>query len=363
MNFRDKFWQVLSEIEISNDMSSDERREKLNKVAEVIRPHLPKSVFKYRVCNKDNRDALARNVIYAPPASYMNDPFDSLVYVDREYIIDGAKYGLSRQFIDDVRARKSLPDSVARLLPEDVAHSILEELLKLSEEEIDKRVSENTAYLQDVIFNVDVYIRKCIKDVQNISFITSFAATPDDPSMWNRYAGEGEGFVLEYPVDDTRFDFCRMCPNANTDKCDKSIVEANWYPIVYRDERFDATSHIDNYIGKQVLSLLNPDHQSNYIPDILFYDKCCLVKGKTWERENEWRLVCYPKWQITEIKPIAIHASAPTAIYYGPEIKEEDFRLLHTIIEGLRSKGATIKEYQMYLDPYSRDFNLKCKEI
>lgn len=363
MNFREEFWQILSEIEISNDMSSDERREKLNKVAEVIRPHLPKSVFKYRACNSKNLDALARNVIYAAPASYMNDPFDSLVYVDREYIIDGAKYGLSRQFIDDVRSRRSLPDSVSRLLSEEVAHSILEELLKLSEEEIEKRASENAAHLQDIISNIDLYIKQCIKDVQNIAFITSFAATPDDPSMWNRYAGEGEGFVLEYPVEDTRFDFCRMCPNANTDKCDKSIVEANWYPIVYRDDRFDATSHIDNYIGKQVLSLLNPDHRINYIPDILFYDKCCLVKGKTWERENEWRLVCYPKWQITGVKPIAIHASAPTAIYYGSEIKEEDYRLLHNIIDGLRSKGATIKEYQMYLDPYSRDFNLKCNEI
>lgn len=363
MNFRDKFWQALSEIEISEDLPSEKMAEKLSKVEEIIKPHLPPSVFKYRSCNKNNCDALARNVIYAAPASYMNDPFDSLVYVDKEYIINSVRYGLSRQFIDDIRLRKSLPDSILKLLSEDTAHAIVEEFLKLTEEEIEKLASENAVRLQDIIVNIDLYIKQSIKDIQNLSFISSFATTPDDPSMWNRYAGEHKGFVLEYPVDNTRFDFCRMCPDANTDKCDKSIVQAYWYPIVYRDERFDATIHIDNRIGKLALALLNPGQPINYIPDMLFYDKCCLAKGKTWERENEWRLVCYPKWRMTEIKPVAIHTPVPTAIYYGSEIKEEDFRLLHNIIADLRSKGANIKEYQMYMDPYSKDFNLKCREV
>ena len=51
------------------------------------------------------------------------------------------------------------------------------------------------------------------------------------------------------------------------------------------------------------------------------------------------------------------------AIYYGSEIAEEDLRLLHRIIEDFRAKGVVIKEYKMYLDPYSRDFNLKCREM
>lgn len=64
-----------------------------------------------------------------------------------------------------------------------------------------------------------------------------------------------------------------------------------------------------------------------------------------------------------EIKPVAIHTHAPCAIYYGSEIAEEDFRLLHRTIEDFRTKGVVIKEYKMYLDPYSRDFNLKCREM
>lgn len=363
MGFREEFWNAISEVEIAKDLSIEEKRERLLRIENILKPYLPDRVFKYRSCTIRNIDALARNVLYAVPASYMNDPFDSLVYVDKALIAESVKYGFSRRFVDDIREKGSLPESLNKLLPNEYAQELLDNCLKLTEEEVNEKVYANSKILQSVIDNVNNFIDVCIKDLQNRSLISSFASSLFDSSMWNRYAGDNSGFVLEYAVEDTRFDLCRVCPNIHTDQCDNSIVQAYWYPIVYREERFDATAWVDYKIAEMALTSSDSKKDGGYLPDILMYDKCCLVKGMAWEKEQEWRLVCYPSSPMIDTRPVAIHVPQPRAIYYGYKIADEDFRLLHKIIEDLRSKGAVIKEFRMYLDPYSRDFELKVREI
>lgn len=359
MNFREEFWQALSEIKIAKNFSHDEAEKQSAKLDELLRSHLPKRVFKYRVCDTRSIDALSRNVLYAPPASYMNDPFDSLVYVDKDYIIDSVKYGLSRKYIEDIRTQKALPESVSKILSKETAQHILDKCMSLSEDEITRMEKGNVQELDNVISNINVFIDNAIKELQKQSYICSFASSNNNPSMWNRYADNSKGFVLEYEIDSPRFDPCKTCLKALHPDCDGSIVAAFWFPIVYLDERYDATEWVDCKVAQLVFNALEQVH----IPDLLIYDKCCLVKGKQWEGEEEWRLICYPGFHMPEVKPIAIHTPFPSAIYYGSEMAEEDYRLLHMTIEELRGKGANIKEYKMYLDPYSRDFNLKCREV
>ena len=359
MNFREEFWQALSEIRIAKDISHDEAEKQQAMLDELLRSHLPKRVFKYRACDTRSIDALSRNVLYAPPASYMNDPFDSLVYVDKDYIVDSVRYGFSRKYIEDIRTHKVLPESVSKILSKETVQQIIDKCLGLSEDEITRMEKENMQDLDNVISNINVFIDNAIKELQKQSYICSFASSNNNPSMWNRYADNSKGFVLEYEVDSPRFDSCRTCSKAYTPDCDNSIVYAFWFPIVYLEERYDATEWVDYKVAQLAFNTSDQIH----IPDLLLYDKCCLVKGKQWEGEDEWRLVCYNRSHMPEVKPLAIHTPSPCAIYYGSEIKDEDFRLLHKTIEELRAKGANIKEYKMYLDPYSRDFNLKCREM
>lgn len=108
MGFREEFWQKISAIEITKDLSLEEKTNKLTQIEGFLKPFLPNSVFKYRSCNSRNMDALARNVLYAVPASYMNDPFDSLVYVDKDFIAESLRYGFSRKFVEDIRNEQIL---------------------------------------------------------------------------------------------------------------------------------------------------------------------------------------------------------------------------------------------------------------
>ena len=288
MGFREEFWQVLSEINIANNFLKDEKVQWLSKLESHLNNHLPDRVFKYRACDTRSIDALSRNVLYAPPASYMNDPYDSLVYVDRDYIIESIKYGYSRNYIKDIRTQKTLPKSVVKLLPEEIAQQIIDSCLNLTEEEINEIENNNSQSVQQVIDNVNMFIDKAIKELQNRSYICSFASTHSDPSMWNRYADNNKGFVLEYEVNNTRFDTCRICKDLGTSKCDGSIAQAYWYPIIYREQRFDATEWIDYKVAQMAFASLGISCKSEYIPDILIYDKCCLLKGKAWEKEEEW---------------------------------------------------------------------------
>ena len=128
MGFREEFWQKISAIEITKDLSLEEKTNKLTQFEGFLKPFLPNSVFKYRSCNSRNMDALARNVLYAVPASYMNDPFDSLVYVDKDFIAESLRYGFSRKFVDDILLMQRILQTLSGII---FLYSILEPLLNL----------------------------------------------------------------------------------------------------------------------------------------------------------------------------------------------------------------------------------------
>lgn len=230
----------------------------------------------------------------------------------------------------------------------------------LSKEQIDEITKHNASTLNDLLQNIDIFINESIKDLQKQSLISSFGDNPCDASMWAYYAEEHKGYVLEYKVTSSTFDFCAVCQNADTESCDGSQVRARLYPIVYSDKRYDATEWVDSRIGTTSLKLVFREI-NDYIPDILAFDKSCLIKGKQWVHENEWRIVCYPVHTPKTSAPIAVHTHTPSSIYYGAKIADEDYRILHNTVENLRSSGAKIAEYRMVIDSDSDDFNMKTK--
>ena len=361
MTFREEFWDAFSKIEISRDLLPEKAAEKLNEIEARLRPHLPKSVFKYRSCNSRNFDALARNVIYAVPASYMNDPFDGLVYVDIDKIINDIKYGQSREFWEHIKEYGKLPESMEAFLTKESYDELLKLLTSLTNDEIEEKERTNSENLPDLISSVRSLVESLLVELQKTTLICSFASDYKQSSMWAYYAEDHTGYVVEYPVNGDRLDKCATCSKCYRG-CHKNKVRAQLYPMVYLEERYDATSHIDYTLGMYALQSCGIT-SNNVYPDMMFFDKCCLIKGKQWENESEWRVVCHQEPIMNEHIPVPVSVYPPRAIYYGARISDENYRLLHMVVQDLRAKGAEIKEYKMYMDLYSRDFTLKCKEI
>lgn len=356
-NFRKEFAQKLSETVINSTTPNEEVNRQVKDLVGFITDHLPKSIFRYRAGTIRNIEALAKNMTYGVPLSFMNDPMDGLVYVDKESIFEQAKFGLSKGFYDLVKLTNSLPDSADLYLDKNTSDLILQNILNLSQEEIEAKVAQNQQAEAEFIAELDKSIDAKIKELQESSLVVSFAETPYDNSMWAYYAENHTGFVIEYTPQDMRFDYCSHC-NQISPNCKAKQVQAYLYPIIYQEERVDATLWLDSYIGQCMYHYMGiAAHEYN--PDELFSHRICLVKDKQWAHEKEWRAVCKTEVPCEKGKAKPLPTPIPSAIYYGVHIAPETLSLLRGVIRALSiENNCKIKEYQMMIDLSAKDFAL-----
>ena len=55
-------------------------------ISEAITQMMPRSLFRFRSCDKRQIDAFEKNELYAVTADKFNDPYDPLVIFDNEFI-------------------------------------------------------------------------------------------------------------------------------------------------------------------------------------------------------------------------------------------------------------------------------------
>lgn len=357
-NFRKEFAQKLSETVITSTTSSEETERMAKELVRSITAILPRSIFKYRASTIRNIEALAKNMTYGVPMSFMNDPMDGLVYVDKEAIFKQAKFGLSKDFIDLVKSTKELPGALSLYMDEETGESILKTILQASEQEVEDLIKRNEQANTHILAGLDKFINDTIKELQETSLVASFSETPYNNSMWAYYAENHTGFVVEYAVQGARFDHCFYCKHQNSQKCKDNKIQGYLSPIIYQKERVDATLWMDSFIGQYILQqtgLL----EKTYTPDVLFPHRICLIKGEQWAHEKEWRVVCRIGEPCEKGKVKALPTPIPSAIYYGAHIAPESLSMLRGVIRALSiENNREIREYQMKIDQASKEFKL-----
>ena len=346
VDFRKAFAEKLNEFVIPSTTPQEDKSSMIKELDDLVLHNLPSSLYKYRSCNIRNIEALSRNVTYGVPVSYMNDPMDGLVYIDKNKIVEF------------VKSTKCLPSSMDIYLDDDKRESILNAILNSSEEDITTIITQNQQSEEELIAFIDKFIDDKIKELRDVSLISSFSETQYDNSMWAYYADNHSGFVIEYEPKSTRFDLCYNCSRYNPEKCKQRAVRGLLYPVIYQSERTDATMWLDAKLGELILKCTGLSDRV-YNPDILFYDRICLIKDKKWAHEKEWRIVCYPEKQCEIGKPVEMITPTPKAIYYGVNISSESLSMLRSVIQALSSISPTpIKEYQMKINYSDKDFEL-----
>lgn len=356
--FREEFAKKLSETVINSATPLEEVNRQVKDLVDFITTHLPQSIFRYRTCNIRNIEALAKNITYGVPMSFMNDPMDGLVYVDKESIFKQVRVGLSEEFYNIVKSTKCLPDSLYLYMDKKACDVMLQGILKLSHEDVENKVKQNKQVEADLISGLDKFIDNQISDLQDSSLVVSFAETQYDNSMWAYYAENHTGFVIEYAPQSMRFDYCCHCKNQNATECKNNRVQAYLYPMIYQSERIDATPWMDSHIGQHILRNMGLT-EKDYSPDELFSHRICLVKDKQWAHEKEWRVVCKTEGPCEKGKPKSLPTPIPSAIYYGAHIAPEGLSMLRGVIRALSMENKRkIKEYQMKLDTSSKEFKL-----
>ena len=282
-------------------------------------------------------DAFEKDAIYAVTADSFNDPYDTMLRYDMEGI---------RQYVDNVMSMEGLKklkaffaqgyefaDEVKMMLPEEAWESLKSGLQ--ATEDLTTLKDRVEASRQQMLSLISTLFPVLSAFSKRFSTIACFSEDVKSILMWSHYADSHKGFALEYDFRPTL--------------SSKPLERGALYPVVYSDERYDASV----YITWQFMHVLG-FHSKN--PDITAFSKVALHKSRVWEYEREWRIIDPGPHDPIHPKPTVIHYK-PMAIYYGENIPKDKQERLHQIAA---TKG--IKEYKMDVDETAKKYEMRVRE-
>jgi hypothetical protein len=301
--------------------------------------------------------ALRHGKVTVSNPKIFNDPFDSLLYVDREKVRAAQQLYPPERIINEVNSIREGNDPSPEL--DGVIQELFKRLASLPEEDVKKALScsplqieKNTSLLID---NVIAYLRGLLR-------IACFSERCDSPLMWAHYADCGRGICVEYDVPTTG-GLAHPIKGLSSDRdCFLSM-----FPVLYSNERYDAT-HIAEDL---VLLLLAVEMRVENSCDFSKYDllkdlKLSLYKSKDWEYEREWRLFTWP-FLPTDPDRLFIDKPQITSVVLGHNMVDVQ---KESVLEALRTyktgSGKMVKIKRVVVDTSSSKYILRiedCGEI
>ncbi len=347
---RDYFKHLLESTYVSS-MWNDELicKEMLSFMEKVI-SIIPDKLYRYRRLDNEgcNVKSFEKGTITLCKAKCFSDRYDSLIYVDVEKQLELMKEGFYKGLQDILECIKQ-KDPLVR--PERATKLCYYIEQGMTEQEAIKRVVKEDygGYLEEVEHDLKQRESR-FRDSERTARIACFTESVQSKFMWDTYAGGYRGFALEYNLRDY---FMRSLKYSNP-----SYV----FPVIYTDERPDLTTDEAN------LYIITKAYERGQVKDLQFFSpfiypnllsphKPFLYKDKEeYGHEREWRLLHYYEECTDDYMEIS-DRSCLKAIYYGPDITEEDYVKLHQIAI---QKG--IEEYRVSIDDNSRKYSLKISQ-
>ena len=359
IDFKSQFAELLSSTYISSNASSEEVSEKWTDINELLFKNIPQKLFRFRTCNTDSIISLQSGTISLCTANSFKDKYDSLIYVNKEEIIDGVTKFINSSMMDEMC--KSIENGSAipifeSLFGKEKVDQMLEENLNLSSKERKQKFYENAKQmLSHIIGNIDSQIDYIRND--RLTKIACFTEDIQSLYMWDSYGYGYKGFALEYDFREFHLKTCHSCPKQAT--CNELYKNyTNLFPILYSDKRYDATLNVVNLICRNVL---NSWGINNPLPQIdqLYWYKSYLYKNEVdYGHEKEWRMITRcPNQQDSDFAIIPDYKTLK-AIYYGPNMEKRYKDFLRII-----AKQMDLLEYEVTVDSSSPRYDLKITQI
>lgn len=353
MNYRDEFEKIIQNIEVNSKTPQDEFNVKMQPMLQLIQKNVPAQLYKFRECTENNLGAFENDEIWLSKASLFNDLHDSLLFFDKTEILAQAKQIFSPENVSAIY--QSLKQSQSFLNQfsfqnTDIHTAIINGLNTLDENSFCNMV-------QQLVPNLDIFLESCFKslknDIRNQTKMACLSRSIKSPLMWAHYANNHKGFAIEYDFRGNNISQCANCPNRSC----PDIKLATIYPIIYSDNRFDATQYGKWYIEQYMKMHLGIRAESVFKDEFLF-TKAALYKSNDWEYEDEWRIICSTPNLLTEQKDCYPIKKKPTAIYFGSQISDIYRNILTRIAD---EKG--IAKYQVYVEDYNGKYELNYKPV
>lgn len=329
---KDEFIKLLENTIIPGDCT--DWTPHMQPIEDALMEILPSSLYRFRSINEYSLSALDRNQIFFSRAKDFNDPYDTLISSNSFECIRQCDTenlsGFMNVMGDLLSEGMAIPQDIMDLFPKNSLDRMVECIkLQVKDAKCGKREAPNW---QETFTKLNDVVTNCERVLRNKDSYACFSENIKSMTMWAHYADYHRGYALSY----------------NIKPLIQSRIKGVWlFPVIYSATRYEAT----NLLGWSTAQLLNLPMTRFDQLDII---KSALYKSLDWEYEKEWRLIN----TIDQDDPHPCLKYAPTGIYYGSRISEINKKILHNIaIE----KG--LKEYEMYIDRSSSDYQMRIRPL
>jgi hypothetical protein len=259
--------------------------------------NMPEVVYKYRIVNKDNLQALGHEILIAASPKLLNDPNEGELYLDigkrwaefyKEFLqLFYKETGLRLAIrVEDYADRDSFIKDLADCMG----------IYRYEFESFDTMWAISDKLLKDRLLQFQKEIRSVGDQIYRIC---SLSANLNSRAMWTHYADSYRGFCIAY-------DFKRL----GTDLTDLLL------PIRYKEEQLDMD---DSFFGDRNIN-------NSFIINAL------TRKSLEWSYEKEWRLLLHTTSSESILK---VRAPKPINVILGKDISDIDKEKLLQIADFL----------------------------
>lgn len=327
-------------------LSSDTKEEKIR----ILRGLMPPvdTLLLYRYYRLDERgyvlsDLRNGKITLASP-SLFNDPYDSLIYVDRNKIREEQRAYPVAKIVEDIQAVRDGGD-----LDETYDKNKKELIKGYAKSAIElNQIDSNETVVEDTTSNA---LSCIIRNLKQQIRVACFSEDSCSPIMWAHYADSGRGFCIEYEIPIAQ----SILFGAADGTCSFSLL-----PVLYSEKRYDAT-HIamEQFTLRLAESLGCLGELDTLNTDLLYCIKMALYKSLNWSYEREWRLIAFP---LSEKGParISIPMQMTKSVILGNAMIDSQ---IEQVLDALRTRtertGEKIELKRLVVDTDSQDYALK----
>lgn len=299
--------------ELVRALSPTDRTElDIHRAQEISELHIPSKIYRFRSVSQYAFKELCTDTVWMTPPENYNDPYDSAaaIYsarfssvlsqsaVDSFLSSDYANERLTEEDMEAVRASGEPLRTLLWRMPD--KDSLGDDAV----EKIAELFSKFYGRFSNMVANNMTRINKSGMRV------CSFTENWDSIVMWSHYGDSHKGICIEYTLEGLPA---------------SAQPRLLLYPVIYKDELFDISPHLEQVI--------RGGDFNNLIPTV-----ACLHKSTEWEHECEWRLVVPLGDDNTD--GFDLQMPTPTQVILGARISEKDERDIRDIA-GKRKIGVS----------------------
>ena len=123
---KDTLIDFILKTKIPDNLESKKETEIVSKIFKYCWDITPKNLYRYRAINENNLNALIGNKFLLTKPTLFNDPFDSLLFVDRQKIVESLNSESDIDVIEKLKNDSNFREEQVKLLGKEFVDRHLE---------------------------------------------------------------------------------------------------------------------------------------------------------------------------------------------------------------------------------------------